>query len=233
MEPIRLNKYLAQQGVASRRAIDAMIVEGRIAVNGQTVKELGTKINPAKDKILVDGKPVKFSEKLVYIVLNKPEGVVVSAKKTEQAPLIVFDLVKVPERLFPVGRLDKETSGLLILTNDGELALHLTHPSFESEKEYEVTVIGTITPEIVHKFEHGVKLWGVRTNPAQVTVFGHNRMRIVITEGKNRQIRRICQKVGIPVKTLKRIRIWNLRLGDLALGKWRYLTAAEINSLKE
>lgn len=233
MELIRINKFLAQQGVASRRAVDAMLAEGRISVNGKTVVEMGMKIDPSKDKILVDGNSVQGSDRMVYIVLNKPEGTVVSSKKTEQAKDIVLDLVKVPERVFPVGRLDKETSGLLILTNDGDLALKLTHPSFECEKEYEVTVHGTITPAIIHKLEQGVKLWGVRTNPATVTPLGHNRMRIVITEGKNRQIRRICQKLGISVKTLKRLRVKQLTLGTLSAKQWRYLKPEEVEALKQ
>jgi len=233
MEMIRLNKYLAQQGVASRRAVDLMIAEGKISVNGKTVQELGTKINPEKDKVLVGGKAFKSPERLVYILLNKPEGYVASAKKTEQAKDIVLDLVKVPERIFPIGRLDKDTSGLLLLTNDGDLALKLTHPRYESEKEYEVMVKGNITNDLVREFEKGVRLWGERTNPAKVEVFASNQMRLIITEGKNRQIRRMCIKLGIPVITLRRVRIKNLRLGQLSLGHWRYLKPEEVEELKK
>jgi 23S rRNA pseudouridine2605 synthase len=233
MESIRLNKYLAQQGVASRRAIDQMIVDGKISVNGETVSGLGIKIDPDKDKVLVSGKSFKPPERLVYILLNKPEGYVASAKKTEQAPAIVLDLVKVPERIFPIGRLDKDTSGLLLLTNDGDLALKLTHPRYESDKEYEVMVKGNITPEHVREFEKGVSLWGRRTNPAKVEVFASNQMRLTITEGKNRQIRRMCDKLGIPVITLRRVRIKNLRLGQLSLGHWRYLKPEEVEALKK
>ncbi len=233
MELIRLNKYLAQQGVASRRAVDVLIAEGKISVNGQTVQELGTKVDPTKDKILVDGKAVKVAERLVYILLNKPEGYVASAQKTEQDPEIVLDLVKVPERVFPVGRLDKDSSGLILLTNDGDLTLKLTHPRYESEKEYEVTVRKTITPEIVGKLEKGVSLFGAPTNPMKVTLLGPSHMRLVLTEGKNRQIRRICQKLGINVITLKRIRIKTLKLGELSLGHWRYLKPEEIEALKK
>jgi 23S rRNA pseudouridine2605 synthase len=233
MEMIRLNKYLAQQGVASRRAVDTLIVGGKISVNGKIVQELGTKVDPEKDKILVAGKAVKATERLVYILLNKPEGYVASAQKTEQDKDIVLDLVKVPERIFPVGRLDKDSSGLLLLTNDGDLTLKLTHPRYESEKEYEVTVRGTVTPEIVRKLEKGVRLFGAPTNPMKVNLLGPNHMRLILTEGKNRQIRRICQKLEINVITLKRIRIKTLKLGELSVGHWRYLKPEEVEALKK
>jgi len=230
---IRLNKYLAQQGIASRRAIDRMIEERFISINGKIVRELGVKIDPQKDEIFVQGKPIRITEHLVYVMLNKPAGVVASAKKTDTEPHIVLDLVKVPERIFPVGRLDKETTGLLLLTNDGDLTFALTHPSRESEKEYEVLVDKTVMPEMVHKLESGVRLDGVKTNPTRVTLLGQKQFRIVLTEGKNRQIRRVCQKVGLNVFRLKRIRVKNLQLGDLKEGKWRYLTAEEIDHLKK
>lgn len=232
MALIRLNKLLAQRGFASRRAADQMIADGLVSVNGKVVREMGVKVDPGKDEVKVGKVKASAAEPLVYLMLHKPLGVVASSKPTADAPQIVMDLVKIPQRVFSVGRLDKDSSGLLILTNDGDLALKLTHPSHETEKEYDVTVENRITPEVVHKLEQGVRLWEVRTNPAKVEVLSHNRMRLTITEGKNRQIRRICQKIGIPVISLKRIRVKDLTLGNLAPGKWRYLTETEVRSLK-
>jgi len=232
MPLVRLNKYLAQQGVASRRESDRLIAEGLISVNGEIIKEMGVKVDPEKDKVTVNKKVVERQQKLVYIALNKPAGYVTSVKPTQLEPKVVLDLVDLNERIFPVGRLDKDTTGLLILTNDGTLTYKLTHPSSECEKEYEVTVDGEIRKGQMDKLRAGVKLWGEKTKETQVKKVGADRMRIVLKEGKNRQIRRICQKVGLPVVTLKRIRIKELLLGDLPEGKWRLLTQKEIDSLK-
>lgn len=232
MSLIRLNKYLAELGIASRREADRLIEAGEVKVNGK-VASLGEKIDPDKDKIKVSEKVHKDREKLVTIALNKPKGYVCSVRRTQYDPKIVTDLVNLPERLFPVGRLDKETTGLIILTNDGTLTYGLTHPSAQSEKEYEVTVKGAITRGAIEKLEAGVKLWGQKTLPTQIKKVGRNTMRIILKEGKNRQIRRICQKVGYPVKALKRIRIKNLQLGNLQIGKWRHLTKEEVQNLKK
>ncbi|MBU1018178.1 rRNA pseudouridine synthase [Patescibacteria group bacterium] len=232
MPLLRLNKYLAQQGVASRREADRLIADGLISVNGAVVKEMGVKIDPEKDKVTVNKKVVERQEKLIYIALNKPAGYVTSVAHTRFERDIVMDLIPLKERIFPVGRLDKNTTGLLILTNDGTLTFKLTHPSSECEKEYEVTVDGLIRPGQMDKLRAGVKLWGEKTKETQVKKISSNRMRIVLKEGKNRQIRRICEKVGLPVVALKRIRIKGLRLGDLPEGEYRNLTKAEIESLK-
>ena len=230
---VRLNKYLASQGIASRREADRLISDGLISVNGKIVKDMGVKVDPEKDEVTVSDKVVEMREKMLYIALNKPVGFVTSVKRTAVEKKIVLDLVKVPERIYPVGRLDKDSTGLLLLTNDGTLTFGLTHPSAECEKEYEVTVKGFVTNGAIAKLESGVKLWGEKTKGARVWKIGPNRMRIVLTEGKNRQIRRICQKVGLPVTALKRIRIKKLKLGNLAEGKWRYLTPGEVEMLKE
>lgn len=229
---VRLNKYLAEQGVASRRQADVLISKGLISVNGHTVTELGTKVDPEADEVTLHDEVIERQNRLVYFVLNKPEGYVTSAKATRLEPKVVVDLVKVKERVFPIGRLDKDTTGLLLLTNDGTLTYKLTHPSSNCEKEYEVRVDGVVTKGAMEKLEKGVKLWGARTKPAKVRKLGPRSMSIVITEGKNRQIRRICQKVGLPVKKLRRVRIKNLKMGNLAIGKWRALTDAEVVDLK-
>jgi len=193
---------------------------------------MGVKIDPEKDKVIVSDQVIKQKEKLIYIALNKPADYTSSVKRTRFDPKIVMDLISIKERIYPIGRLDKDTTGLLILSNDGTLTFKLTHPSSESEKEYEVTIDGYLTKGRIEKLEKGVKLWGSSTKATKVKRVTSNKMRIILTEGKNRQIRRICQKVGLAVIKLKRIRIKNLKLGNLAEGKWRYLTAEEIEMLK-
>jgi len=232
MELIRLNKYLAGRGIASRREADRLIADGLISVNGKVIREMGVKINPEKDKVSVSDQVIKRQQKLIYIALNKPAGYVTSVKRTQVEKKIVTDLIKINERVYPVGRLDKDTTGLLILTNDGTLTYKLTHPSSECEKEYEVTVDGAIKGGQMDKLKAGVKLWGEKTKETQVKKIGSRQMRIVLTEGKNRQIRRICQKVGLSVIQLKRIRIKRLKLGNLPEGKWRKLTPEEVKMLK-
>lgn len=229
---IRLNKYLSQQGICSRREADRFIEQGLISINGEVVTELGTKVDPEKDEVTVDDQLIQRQEELIYIMLNKPKGYVTSAKPTKMEPKVVMELIDLEERVYPVGRLDKDTTGLLILTNDGTLTFKLTHPSSESEKEYEVVVYDEINQGQLDKLRDGVKLWGKKTKETQVKRIGLKKMHIVLTEGKNRQIRRICQKVGLPVKDLKRIRTKEVLLGDLPLGKWRYLTKEEVENLK-
>lgn len=233
MALIRLNKYLAERGVASRREADRLIEEGLISVNDEVVKEMGVKVDPDSDVVTVSDEVVKRQKKLIYIALNKPAGYVTSVKRTTIEKHIVLDLVKVEKRVFPVGRLDKDTMGLLILTNDGTLTYKLTHPSSECEKEYEVIVGGVIQKGQLEKLRAGVKLWGERTKETQVQKVSPNCMRIILKEGKNRQIRRICQKVGLPVKRLKRIRIKSLMLGSLPEGKWRTISKKEVEMLKK
>lgn len=231
MTLIRLNKYIASLGLASRREADVLISDGKIKVNGKVVTEMGVKVDPDIDKVEVAGSVAKDREKLIYIALNKPKGYVCSVKATRQDPLTVLELVDIDERIYPVGRLDKETTGLLFLTNDGTFVNAIIHPSSESEKEYEVTFPVQIPMGAIHKLEAGVKLEGAKTLPTRVRKIGPAKIRIVLKEGKNRQVRRICQKVGYPVKTLKRIRIKGLKLGDLELGEWRYLTKDEVLGL--
>lgn len=223
---------MSQQGIASRREADKLIEKGFVKVNGEVVTEMGLKINPETDELEVDSVQMKADKKLITIAINKPKGYVCSMKATRQDPHIVTDLVNIPERIYPVGRLDKETSGLLLLTNDGTLVNQIIHPSSESEKEYEVTFDVQIPMGAIRKLEQGVKLNGEKTLPTRVKKIGPAKIRIILKEGKNRQVRRICQKVGFPVKNLKRVRIKDLELGDLQLGEWFYLNQNEIEWLK-
>lgn len=232
MDLVRLNKYLASLGVASRREADRLIAEGLVTVNGEVVTEMGVKIDPEKDDVRYSDEVIERQMKSVYIMLNKPTGYVSSVKRTQLEKKIVTDLIDIDERVFPVGRLDKDTTGLLLLTNDGTLTFKLTHPSSESEKAYVAEVSGLVTRGAIEKLERGVRLWGEATKPCKVTKLGPRTMKIVLTEGKNRQVRRICQKVGLPVLRLKRVRVKSLKLGALPLGKWRYLTPEEVKSLK-
>jgi 23S rRNA pseudouridine2605 synthase len=230
MAPVRLQKWLASAGVCSRRKGEVLIQAGRVAVNGQVVTELGTKIDPANDRVAVDGVPVAASdEALVYIILNKPRGVVTSCEQ-EGVPVVV-DLVQCDARVFPVGRLDKDSTGLVLLTNDGRLHHGLLHPSFDHEKEYEVTVARPIPEGALHSMAGGMPLMGTKTRPAMVKRRSDRRFQITLKEGKNRQIRRMVRKVGNHVVALKRVRIASIRLGKLKEGQWRHLTEREVERL--
>lgn len=232
----RLQKYLAQCGVASRRKCEELILQGRVQVNGVTVTELGTKINPEKDKIKFDGKDIKQAQKLVYILLNKPIGYVTTADD-QFGRDTVLDLVKVKERIVPVGRLDMYTSGALILTNDGDFVYKVTHPKHEITKTYTVTVKGIIKNEEVEQLRKGVKIDDYTTRPAKVKILKTDeekdisRLEITIHEGKNRQVRRMCESVGRRVIALHRSKIGNIGVKDIELGKWRYLKDFEVKTL--
>lgn len=226
MAIMRLQKFLSAAGFCSRRQGEAYIRQGVVTVNDQTVTELGTKVDPERDMVAVEGQPVRFQEKPVYILLNKPKGYVTSCEHPGER--IVLDLVSVPQRIFPVGRLDKDSRGLLLLTNDGRIHHRLTHPSFDHEKEYEVTVAAPIPDGALLKMARGMPLMGTRTRPAKIRRLTARRFRIILQEGRNRQIRRMVGKVGHKVTDLKRIRLANLSLGRLAEGMWRHLSAKEV-----
>ena len=232
----RLQKYLAQCGVASRRKCEELILQGRVQVNGVTVTELGTKINPEKDKIKFDGKDIKQAQKLVYILLNKPIGYVTTADD-QFGRDTVLDLVKVKERIVPVGRLDMYTSGALILTNDGDFVYQVTHPKHEIEKTYTVTIKGIVQNSEVEQLRNGIKIDDYITKPARVKILKTDtekdisRLEITIHEGKNRQVRRMCESVGRRVIALHRSKIGNIGVKDIELGKWRYLTANEVQQI--
>jgi len=229
----RLQKYMARCGAASRRKSEEMISAGRVTVNGQTVSELGYKVNEG-DHVMLDGKPLNPESRKVYIALNKPVGYV-STVKDERGRKTLLDLVDVPERIYPIGRLDYDTSGLIFLTNDGEIYNKVIHPRGEKNKVYIALVQGILTKEEIDSFEKGLEIDGHLTAPAEIktrSILGKNaQVEITIHEGRNRQIRKMCEKIGHPVITLKRISIGNIEIEDLPVGKWRYLTEKEVEQL--
>ena len=234
MEKMRLQKYLASCGIASRRKCEELISSGKITVNGEVVTELGTKINPEKDEVKYNGKIVKLEEGKIYILLNKPIGYVTTAKEQFGRDM-VLDLVKINKRIVPVGRLDMYTSGALILTNDGDFVNKLTHPSHEIDKTYNVTLKGIVTKEDIESLQNGVEIDdGYVTKPARAKILKIDeekkisRVQITIHEGKNRQVRKMCEAIGKRVLALHRSKIGNLDVKDLKLGEWRYLSKREI-----
>ena len=232
----RLQKYLAECGIASRRKCEEYIIQGKVQVNGKTITELGVKVNPEKDKITFEGKNVKQEERKVYILLNKPIGYVTTSDEQFGRDK-VLDLVKVRERVVPVGRLDMYTSGALILTNDGDFVYKVTHPKHEITKTYTVTVRGIVNNEEVEQLRKGVKIDDYTTRPAKVKILKTDeekdisRLEITIHEGKNRQVRRMCESVGRRVIALHRSKIGNIGVKDIELGKWRYLKDFEVKTL--
>ena len=232
----RLQKYLAECGVASRRKCEEYILQGKVKVNNKIITELGTKINPEKDKVTFEGKEVKKENKKVYILLNKPIGYVTTAEEQFGRDK-VLDLVKVKERIVPVGRLDMYTSGALILTNDGEFVYKVTHPKHEITKTYTVTIHGIITKQEVEQLSNGVKIDDYITKPAKVKILktdeekNISRIEITIHEGKNRQVRKMCEAIDKKVIALHRSKIGNIGVKDLKLGQWRYLKENEVKQL--
>jgi len=229
MKPMRLQKFLSAAGVCSRRKGETLILAGRVTVNGERITALGTQVDPDADQVLVDGKPAVLRADHVYLALHKPEGYVTSCEHPGEK--IVLELVESNRRLFPVGRLDKDSTGLLLLTDDGRIHHRLSHPSFDHEKEYEVTVDKSLTPGVLKKLGRGLVIQGKKTRPAQVKKLSAHSFLIVLREGRNRQIRRMVGKVGHTVKHLKRIRVAHIQLGKLKKGRWRHLTAAEQRQL--
>ncbi len=238
MEEERLQKYLANSGIASRRKAEEYILAGKVKVNGKVVTELGTKVNSEKDVIEFEGKRVNNDIKKVYVLLNKPIDYVTTVKD-QFSRNTVIDLVKnAGNNLLPVGRLDMYTSGALILTNDGDFIFHVTHPKHEVEKTYTVTLRGKVTNEEVEELKKGVIIdEGYKTKPAKVRIMkideekNLSRLEIVIHEGKNRQVRKMCEAIGKKVIALHRSKIGNIGVKDLKIGQWRYLTAKEVEVL--
>ena len=234
----RLQKVLAHAGVASRRASEALIEQGRVKVNGQVVRQLGTKVDPERDTIVVDGKPLASQpETLVYVVLNKPAGVL-STASDERGRKTVLDLVDLPERVYPVGRLDLHSEGLLLLTNDGDLAKKLTHPRYHVEKEYLVLVKGRPSAQTLDRWRKGgLEIDGRAAAPAVVERLKKEKdnnvwLKVVLTEGRKRQIREVARTLGHPVLRLERVRLGPLKLGRLRSGRWRHLNKIELQRLK-
>lgn len=238
MEEERLQKYLANSGIASRRKAEEYILAGKVKVNGQIVTELGTKVNPDKDIIEFEGKRVNNDIKKVYVLLNKPIDYVTTVKDQFNRNTVV-DLVKnAGNNLLPVGRLDMYTSGALILTNDGDFIFHVTHPKHEVEKTYTVTLRGKVTNEDVENLRQGVIIdEEYKTKPAKVRIMkideekNLSRLEIVIHEGKNRQVRKMCEAIGKKIIALHRSKIGNIDVKDLKIGQWRYLTKKEVDML--
>ena len=233
----RLQKYMARCGVASRRKCEEIILGGKVKVNGKAINELGTKVNPAIDKVEFEGKIILPEENKVYILLNKPEGYITSVKD-EKDRKTVIDLVNVEERIYPVGRLDYDSSGLIILTNDGDLYNKIMHPRVKVVKRYIAVCTGEFTPRELDKFRKGIDIGGYITADANIKVIkvedGKSTVEIGIHEGKNRQIRRMCSALGHDVLSLKRVAVGEIKLGYLRRGEWRNLTKEEldyINSL--
>jgi 23S rRNA pseudouridine2605 synthase len=233
----RLQKILSQAGIASRRAAERLIAEGRVSVNGERVQTMGVKAEPATDDIRVDGRRIKAAERLRYILLNKPKGYVTTRSDPQRRPTVIDLLAGVREYIYPVGRLDYDSEGLLLLTNDGDLAARLTHPRHGVERTYEVRVTGMPSREALDRLRKGVPLDGKRTRPAVVVLVNAGRrdrdgiLQLTIREGRNRQVRRMCEAVGHPVQSLKRTRIGPIADRRLKPGQWRELSAAEVEKL--
>ena len=252
---IRLQKILSQAGIASRRAAEKLIEEGRVSVNGHTIREMGVKADPAADDIRVDGRRLRAPERHRYILLNKPAGVVTTRSDPQRRQTVVDLLQGVREYVYPVGRLDYDSEGLLILTNDGDLAARLTHPRHEVERTYEAYVSGTPGNDAIEQLRRGIPLDGRRTMPAEVRLLSRGAaprkgvpyergkgapndkrvngvVLITIREGRNRQVRRMCEAVGHPVRKLRRVRIGPITDRHLRPGEWRELTRQEVEKLK-
>ena len=233
---MRLNKFLSSAGVASRRKSDDIIKDGRVSINGQIISELGIEVNPKKDKILLDGKEIVLPSNFVYYKFNKPKGCVCSAKD-EKGRKTIYDVINSSERLFSIGRLDYDTEGLLLLTNDGDFANKIAHPSFHIEKEYRVTVEGEVLESEMAVMRKGVVIDGQRMPSAKIKWLsyekGFTKLSIIIDEGQNRQIRRMFEAIGKSIKLLKRVRIGNVNLGGLKRGEIKELKPYEIASLLE
>ncbi|WP_425420697.1 23S rRNA pseudouridine(2604) synthase RluF [Phaeodactylibacter xiamenensis] len=225
---ISLNKFISSTGICSRREADRMIEAGRVQLNGTTAKK-GNRVNPG-DEVLLDGAPLKAKPKAVYLALHKPPGITCTTDRKDKSNII--DFLNYPERIFHIGRLDKASTGLIFLTNDGDIVNEILREQNEHEKEYIVTVNKPINPSFVRRMSQGIPILGTVTKKCQVEKIGRQAFRIVLTQGLNRQIRRMCDYLGYDVVTLKRVRIMNVHLGGLKPGQWRYLTDEELKELR-
>jgi len=234
---VRLNKFLAQVGIASRREVDKMIVEGKIKVNGRVIKELGYKIDEVSDWIDIEGKRIKRKDGFIYILLNKPKGVLVTLKDPFRRPTVIQLLPKLGRRVFPVGRLDYDSEGLLLLTNDGEIAHRLAHPRFKIRRVYHVQVKGHPESSSISRLEKGIYLDDKKTGPTKMTCLSRGKkkslFRVEIQEGRKREVRRMFAVIGHPVLQLKRISYGGVKMGKMKRGEWRFLTRDEISLLKK
>mgnify|MGYP004562027923 FL=1 len=235
---MRINKYIALCGVASRRKAEELILAGRVTVNDEVMTELSYKVDEENDIVKVDDKLIKEENKLVYILLNKPEGYITTVKDQFDRPSVLDLVSDIKERVYPIGRLDYETSGLLLLTNDGDLTYKLTHPKHEVDKTYVARVKGKLTKEEIERFKTGLKIEDYTTAPAKLKVIKYDEQRdsslleIKIHEGKNRQVRKMCKAINHPVLRLRRSAMGKIKIGDCEIGKYRYLTEDEVKYLK-
>ncbi|MCG8636951.1 MAG: rRNA pseudouridine synthase [Desulfobacterales bacterium] len=231
---MRLQKFLAHAGVCSRRKAETYITEGRVRVNGKRIIALGTQVEPSKDKVTFDSREVELPDAgqgFTYIAVNKPKGVVTTCSQENER--IILDLVPKGRRIYPVGRLDKDSIGLVLLTDDGELHNRLSHPSHDHEKEYLVTTVHPVKDEALKKMAAGMMIEGKRTRKARVKRTAKNGFKIILKQGRNRQIRKMVGKTGNKVDMLKRIRMANINLGGLKSGRWRNLTEKEVKILTQ
>ena len=229
----RLQKILSQAGVASRRASEKLMIDGRVTVNGTTILELGTKADAARDDIRVDGRRIKIPERHIYLLVNKPRGYVTTRSDPQKRPTVIDLIAGVREYVYPVGRLDFDSEGLLILTNDGDLAAKLTHPRHGVPRVYEARVLGVPDEHDIRRLAKGVTVDGERTGPADVTSSaGRATCAITVREGRNRQVRKMCDAIGHPVDELRRVAIGPIRDARLKPGAWRPLTAHEVERLR-
>jgi pseudouridine synthase len=237
---MRVQKLISMAGIASRRSAERLILEGRVSVNGEVVRTLGGKVDPSTDEVRVDGRRLRHDRRQRYILLNKPRGYVTTRKDPQGRRTVMDLLVGVRDYVYPVGRLDYDSEGLLLLTSDGDLAARLTHPRHDVERVYEAIVMGVPEEGALDQLRRGVSLDGERTRPAQVrrgaaVTKGRQqltRLTITLKEGRNRQVRRMCASIGHPVRKLTRLRMGPIRLGDLRPGHWRDLSANEVDKLR-
>ncbi len=233
---MRINKYIASTGFCSRRKAEQIILSGRVKVNGQRVTELSTQVDESNDVVMIDDKVIRPEERKIYILLNKPEGYITTAKDQFDRKSVI-DLVDVKERVYPVGRLDYETSGLLILTNDGDLTMDITHPSKKIAKVYRAIVKGKVSEKSKVDFENGLEIEDYITSPAKMRILKYDKIKnrsfleVTIYEGRNRQVRKMLRKIGNPVLRLRRVGIGGLRDSSLEIGQYRELTREEINMI--
>jgi 23S rRNA pseudouridine2604 synthase len=228
-EGIQINKYISNAGFCSRREAEKLIEQTRVTINDELCL-LSSRVYPG-DEVAIDGERLKSKQKAIYIALNKPVGVTSTTDLTDKSNIISF--MNHPKRIFPVGRLDKDSEGLILLTNDGDIVNKILRAGNNNEKEYVVTVDQELKPEMIRQMGVGVKILGERTKPCYIRQEGARRFRIILKQGLNRQIRRMCAEFGYKVKSLKRIRIMHITLGNLATGKWRYLSPVEIDQLEK
>lgn len=226
-DSIRINKFISDSGLCSRREADKLILSGRVSVNNR-IAEIGTKVYPG-DIVILDGRQVKNPEELVYIAFNKPVGITCTTERKIKGNII--DYINYPKRIFPIGRLDKDSQGLILLTNDGNIVNKILRAGNNHEKEYIVTVNKPINEEFIHKMSSGVNILNTITKPCKTVKLSSYTFNIILTQGLNRQIRRMCEYFDYSVNKLKRIRIMNIQLGDLQTGQWRYLSNSEMKEL--